>query len=609
MENFFKYSFLAVLFLASCSLRQEAYHKSEEPRPQLLERKTAANSGDNVLETDRPSNFGPKDNVHALKCTEDTNSNFNKLGIETLPFPRVAFYDMDGDGLPDMIAGSKDGRLYLYKNSGSIKGLEWQPEPGYFNGIAAGAFSSPAIGDLDGDGKAEVVIGTGGFSSDSGTLLFFKNEGTGASPVWTKIKDLHLNVGNDASVTIVDYNFDGKPDIIAGNSEGRIFFYKNISANGIIRFKKDHSPLGKRSFGMYAVPAAVRMKDLVVLMIGNSTGRLYLFELRNNSKNISVKELNTTLAAKSFAAPAFAALLDKERFDIVLADSDGMLSYFENTRKDFSVFEKRQEMFSNRILAGPACTPTISCFENRTAMVVGNIDGTLTLYDFENTSEGIPWIKRKNYLKGIKLSGFSRGTLAHWNGRELIITGQENGNIKAFINEGSEIAPSWKEERRFFRGIHIEQHSTPTIFDMDNNGMWGLITGAADGKVCAFRIRDIQNNLPVWEEIAGAFDNIKVDGFSTPSLTRYRDVVYLLVGQEDGKIKTYASGLPDQIEVRPFDFSKIKFTETAYLEDINMKTHSSPSITTKDNNIEIAAGDYNGNLRHFTCIPSASHSN
>lgn len=609
MKNFFKYALLAIIFLASCSLRQEAYHKSEEPGAQHLEIKITDIPGNNASETDRPSKSGAKDNINALQCTEDTGSNFNKLGIETLPFPKIVFYDIDGDGLPDMIAGSKDGRLYLYKNSGSKKGLSWQPEPGYFKGIAAGAFSSPAIGDLDGDGKAEVVVGTGGFSSNSGTLLFFKNEGTGASPVWTKIKDLHLNVGNDASVTIVDYNFDGKPDIIAGNSEGKIFFYKNVSTGGIIRFKKDHSLLGKRSFGLYAVPAAVKAGRAVALIIGNSTGRLFLFELRNKGKNISVKELKTTLSAKSFAAPAFATLVDKKRFDIVLADGDGMLAYFENTRKNFSVFEKRQEIFSSRILAGPACTPTLSCFGNRTAMVVGNIDGTLTLYDFTNTAEGLPWRERKGYLKGIKLSGFSRGTLAEWNGREIVITGQENGDVRAFVNEGSETSPRWKEEKRFFSGIHIKQHSTPAILDMDSNGTWGLITGAADGKVCAFRIRDIQNNLPVWKKIAGAFDDIKVDGFSTPSLTRYKDAVYLLVGQEDGKIKTYVSGVDGRKGAPPVDFSKIKFTETAYLEDINMKTHSSPFITIKDNNVEIVAGDYNGNLRHFTCISSDTHSN
>ncbi|MCK5426200.1 MAG: VCBS repeat-containing protein, partial [Thermodesulfovibrionia bacterium] len=81
--------------------------------------------------------------------------------------------------------------------------------------------------DIDGDRRAEVIVGTGGFSSDSGRILFFKNRGTGNSPKWKKVKGPDIKIGNDAAVTLVDFNFDGKPDIIAGNSEGKIFFFKN----------------------------------------------------------------------------------------------------------------------------------------------------------------------------------------------------------------------------------------------------------------------------------------------------------------------------------------------------------------------------------------------
>lgn len=56
----------------------------------------------------------------ALHCKEDTHSNFNITGILPLPFIKVVLSDLDGDGLTDVIAGGKYGKLYLYRNSGDL---------------------------------------------------------------------------------------------------------------------------------------------------------------------------------------------------------------------------------------------------------------------------------------------------------------------------------------------------------------------------------------------------------------------------------------------------------------------------------------------------------
>src|SRR3990172_2346084 len=50
----------------------------------------------------------PKNNRSFLKCEEKTGSFFNSSGIEVLPFMRAIFYDIDNDGIEEMIAGSKD---------------------------------------------------------------------------------------------------------------------------------------------------------------------------------------------------------------------------------------------------------------------------------------------------------------------------------------------------------------------------------------------------------------------------------------------------------------------------------------------------------------------
>ncbi len=229
------------------------------------------------------------------------------------------------------------------------------------------------------------------------------------------------------------------------------------------------------------------------------------------------------------------------------------------------------------------------------------MDGILKLYEYRETGEGLPWVEKKDYLKGIKVSGFSRGIITQWEGREILIVGQSNGDLRAFINTGSEAMPLWHEEKRFFQSIHVKEHTTPAILDMAHEGTWELITGAADGKIYAYRVKAIKDNLPVWEKIRGDFDNVKVEGFSAPTLAQEGNILYLFVGQQDGRIRTYFSKLKSDPMSHSFDYSKLTFTETDYLKNVRMHNHSSPSISVKDNMIEMVSGDYDGNIRHFRC--------
>ena len=532
-------------------------------------------------------------------CEEDTTTSINRSGIENMPFMRINFIDIDGDGMQDMVVGNKNGYVYRYKNSGEPLVRPWRQTFGYFDGVKAGAFSSPALADLDGDGKAELIIGTGGFSSDSGKLFFFRNQGSVTNPSWKRINDLSIAIGNDAAVTVVDYDFDGKPDIIACNSEGKIFFFKNVSTGRDLKFIKDANPPIKANFGMYAVPTAKKIGDKVFLAIGNSMGKLFLFEIRKNGGGLSARQIKVAVTSKTFASPAFASLLDRGRIDLVVADGDGVLSYYENAKGDFTSLRKNEGLFNNRIFAGPVCTPTVSCVGSKTYMVIGNMDGTLRLFEHTNAAHGIPWIERPGYFSGIKVQGFSRGILTSWDGKSMLVTGQGNGNVRAFIDTGTKKVV-WKEKARFFQGVHIKEHSTPVAFDLNGDGKWQLISGAADGLVYVYRIKEMKKGLPVWERIEGGLNDVKVNGFSAPTVVKDDQAVYLFVGQQDGRIRTFKA----DIGGASLDYQSLRFQETGLLSHIRMNEHSSPFVSLNNGVFDIISGDYNGNLRHFFCKKS-----
>jgi len=109
------------------------------------------------------------------------------------------FTDLNGDGERDFVALDNHGVAMAY----SIKthSLLWERTVGY------GVEATPAIGDLDGDGRPEIVFSF----IDSGGIQVLRNDG---SLFW----------GNDdhtyfyTSPTLVDVDGDGLPDVVNGDS-------------------------------------------------------------------------------------------------------------------------------------------------------------------------------------------------------------------------------------------------------------------------------------------------------------------------------------------------------------------------------------------------------
>jgi len=138
--------------------------------------------------------------------------------------------DWNSDGDADLISGDRNGyfNAWIWDDTGFVAYVEYQKTDS--TPINVGYNSFPAVLDWNGDGKKDLLLGC-----ENGQVLLWSNVGSDTWPMFQTAET--LAAGGDplyqyrANPFVFDLDRDGVNDLACGDGNGYVLFYRNTGTN------------------------------------------------------------------------------------------------------------------------------------------------------------------------------------------------------------------------------------------------------------------------------------------------------------------------------------------------------------------------------------------
>jgi hypothetical protein len=184
------------------------------------------------------------------------------------------FGDLDGDGDMDLLVGDFNGFIQYFENISSGNNLTFSFIENVGN-IDLSGNSVPTLGDLDGDGDLDMLIG-----QLNGSLVFYRNVGNTSQYNFQIEPFDDIQVENNSAPELFDVDGDGDLDLMLGSDDEGILDFRNRGSANTFEFQQT-SNLGLPKIGVNTKPALGDLFELgkIDLISGVSTGGVYHIQL------------------------------------------------------------------------------------------------------------------------------------------------------------------------------------------------------------------------------------------------------------------------------------------------------------------------------------------
>lgn len=302
----------------------------------------------------------------------------------------VSVGDLDGDGKADLVVVNKsDSTISILKNTSTTGNISFAPKIDLTTGFLP---QSVVIGDLNGDGKLDIaVISTG---SSSSIVTVFQNTSAGINIYF----DVHVSYAtglSSQSVSIGDIDSDGKPDIIVSNTGSNTISVLRNTSN----VKEAISFAAKMDYATGISPQGLTIGDMdgdqkPDIICANYTSGT--FSVLRNTSTIGSISFDSKIDFTTGSGPQSLSIGDLDgdgKPDIAIANKlSNTISVFGNTSSIGSI------SFAAKVDAPTGSTPM--------NVSIGDIDGDgiPDLAVTNNTSNTVSVIKNTSTIGSISMA-------------------------------------------------------------------------------------------------------------------------------------------------------------------------------------------------------------
>ena len=428
------------------------------------------------------------------------------------------FADVNRDGAPDLALGNERGEVYLLVNRGPRNSPNFclnpaepgpscpaPPEP--MLQLDAADDAAPEWVDWDGDGDFDLMVG-----KSDGHIAFYRNIGTRAAGSWDLAEDrfLILDAGGYAAPCFLDFDGDGKPDLMLAGDNDLIPFYRNkgggdsfslwLEDRNVLRIKR----MGQFDRRLQAATGDLNGDGLPDLVLGGASGQLLLYLNAGSKERMAFKSvpesiLPTTKRASS--APALADLDGDGDLDLIVGDRTGRLELIRNVGSPKSPRWRSEDVFFQRIDVGSNAVPTFYDVDGDgdLDLLVGNSLGNVVLFENRGDKTRPDLALRSVKFGNLRIRANSVPAVFPWNpkGAPDLVSGSVDGSLTSAVrNVAIPIAAgnAWLPEDRPWAGIQVGSFSAPRFADLSGDGRPDLLAGTGEGGLVFWRY---EGSIPI----------------------------------------------------------------------------------------------------------------
>lgn len=533
----------------------------------------------------------------------------------------VQVIQWDGKGNKDLVIGNAEGEIYVFLSgtettSGSPTFTTGKKLQAGNKDIDVGFNSAPFVVNWDNDGDMDLLVG----EQDGSLNLFINSGGNFSPPIKIAATPTDLDAGSRIIPYVIDFDNDGKKDLVVGDKNGSIKLYRNTGM--------DDAPVFTDAYTFQenpAIPRDIRLSNPSPfvydwnqdgnndLIVGDEQGYIYLFYGSATSSIFTTGTKATTggtklpLKVTYDATPIICDWNNDGDMDIVVGDRYGyvnlFLNYGNNQNPVFATQSQKIKADGKDINVGYNARPYVVDFnkDNKKDLVIGNEAGYLRVYlnmgvDKEPVFTTYFQVNADN--KPLEVSGFAAPVVIDWNNDKILdlIVGDKDGYINLYPGTILNLPPQVFLETPvgtqsnnvtiyyYLKDDEEQVCSIVVTYSKDGGNTFATATAVTNAGDGIANLNSSQNGIRhsfIWDSKADLGDG-------------FIGVVKIKIIPDDGIIR----GTPAESDefvvdnVHPTKWKKIKVNEA----DLNLDAYSTPIVEDwdKDDRRDIIIGSEDG---------------